>query len=498
MKTGLKHSIFAILSLLLIAGLTFGTARAAEPTESEISKSEPTEAETFEAEVSEEGTFKEETFKAEISEEGTFKEEISETETLVADTEADTEMADTEAEPVSLEGASVTAPDMEYTGQALTPEPTVTLNDVTLVRDRDYTVTYSNNVDVGTAGISVTGTGNYTGTAQGSFRITECVHAWGEWTIEKDATCTETGMQKRVCTKCDAAEIQEIAAKGHTEVIDEAVEATCTEKGLTEGSHCSVCGEVLKAQEEVEALDHDWQLKEVKKEPTCTAEGESLYVCKRCDAEKTEAVPKVDHTFVKDEVIPATCTEGGKTGGEHCSVCGLVLTAQKDLPPLGHRWDDGVVEDGKIKYTCTECGETKEEALPATEYKITKGAGITVIRGINSAISLACNGDISKFVSVEVDGKVVGAENYDVVSGSTVVTFNKAFVDSLREGTHTYRVNYIDGYAETTFNVKVQDVDSVKTGDSTPIRPVAVVMLISFCVVVLSVLVLCYSKKREF
>ena len=53
-------------------------------------------------------------------------------------------------------------------------------------------------------------------------------------------------------------ETEEIAAKGHTEVIDAAVEPTCTESGKTEGKHCSVCSEVLVAQTEIPAKGHDY------------------------------------------------------------------------------------------------------------------------------------------------------------------------------------------------------------------------------------------------
>ena len=45
-------------------------------------------------------------------------------------------------------------------------------------------------------------------------------------------------------------EQEEIPAFGHKEVKDEAVEATCTTAGKTEGSHCAICGKVLEKQEE--------------------------------------------------------------------------------------------------------------------------------------------------------------------------------------------------------------------------------------------------------
>ena len=73
-----------------------------------------------------------------------------------------------------ITGANVTIPQesYEYTGTEIKPEVTVTLSDGTgLIFGTDYTVSYEDNTDIGTATVNVTGRGNYTGKAKGSFGI---------------------------------------------------------------------------------------------------------------------------------------------------------------------------------------------------------------------------------------------------------------------------------------------------------------------------------------
>ena len=83
-----------------------------------------------------------------------------------------------------------------------------------------------------------------------------CTHEWGDRETLKAATCTEKGQTGVVCHKCGKVKDQQpIPAAGHAPVTDPAVAPTETTDGLTEGSHCGVCGAVLQAQEVIPMRD---------------------------------------------------------------------------------------------------------------------------------------------------------------------------------------------------------------------------------------------------
>ena len=79
-----------------------------------------------------------------------------------------------------------------YTGKEITPAPTIKYGDVTLVKDKDYTLTYADNVNVGTAKVSIAFIGNYSGTASTSFEITARIVSEDDKTIIIQAIPNQT------------------------------------------------------------------------------------------------------------------------------------------------------------------------------------------------------------------------------------------------------------------------------------------------------------------
>ncbi len=171
---------------------------------------------------------------------------------------------------------------------------------------------------------------------------------------EVSATCSAFGSYDEViyCSECDtelSREKKEITKLPHTEVVDEAVSPTCTEAGLTEGKHCSVCTEVIIAQETVGENGH--------------TDRNTDYTCDICTADLC-----TEHEVEIIPAVPATCTEAGLTEGKRCSLCGDILLAQETVGANGHNYavknTDGIYfaadadcENAATYFYSCACGE---------------------------------------------------------------------------------------------------------------------------------------------
>ena len=164
-------------------------------------------------------------------------------------------------------------------------------------------------------------------------------HNFGEWVTEKEATCTETGTQKRTCADCGYSETAEIAMIAHTLTHHEAVTPTCTTTGSIEYWECSACGKKFS-------------------DAACTIEVTDV------------TLPMAAHTLTKTDAKAATCTEAGNAEYWTCSVCkklfsdsegkNEITAASVVIPATGHTADatGWHGDDTDHWHVCTTCGET--------------------------------------------------------------------------------------------------------------------------------------------
>ena len=103
-------------------------------------------------------------------------------------------------------------------------------------------------------------------------------------------TCDEKGYTTYTCTCGDTYKDNYVNANGHTEVVDNAVGATCTKTGLTEGKHCSVCNKILVSQNIVPVSPHTEGKWIVDKEPTATNTGSKHTECTVCGKRLQEEI----------------------------------------------------------------------------------------------------------------------------------------------------------------------------------------------------------------
>ena len=287
----------------------------------------------------------------------------------------------------------------------------------------------------------------------------ECAHKWGEWSVSARSTCTTQGTKNRKCTKCNSVQTdfldigehqydgdnvvwtwngfdsatatlscitdnthirqvnanitneitkfsscteegvktytatvqidgntytstqnEMIAPLGHTEGIDEAVAATCQQTGLTAGTHCSVCKEIITAQQEIPAIGHDYDVENI----VWSWEGLNGATATVSCLTDSAHIRTITANLVNEITMPATCVkEGVKTYTATVVIDGVEYknTATDSVESNGHSWNDGevtrqasAVADGEMSYECLCCPQTKTEtfAYPLSREKWNK------------------------------------------------------------------------------------------------------------------------------
>lgn len=171
----------------------------------------------------------------------------------------------------------------------------------------------------------------------------------------------------------------------HVVVVDEAVTPTCTTSGLTQGSHCSLCGQVLTAQQVKAAYGHK-MTDDLGYAPTCTkaglSDGSHCSICGEVNVVQV-IIPALGHTKVTDRGYAATCTADGLTDGSHCSECNTVFVEQTVIP-AAHTWGEWEVTeptedtDGLKVRECSSCGDVDSEIIEALVHDHSKWALTTL------------------------------------------------------------------------------------------------------------------------
>lgn len=216
-------------------------------------------------------------------------------------------------------------------------------------------------------------------------------HEWGDKKQIREAGCVTTGEVQYTCQNCNEVKTETTPAKGHTIVTDKGVTPTCTQSGLTEGKHCSVCNEVIRKQKKLAPKKHH-AVTDKAVEATCSkeglTEGKHCSVCNQVLVEQKK-VRKKRHVLQKKKGTPATCTEYGWTDRIFCTVCNTVTQRRVRIAPLGHK----IVTDPAVEATCTQSGLTEGKHCSVckeviTEQKVIPAKGHTIVT--DKAVKATC------------------------------------------------------------------------------------------------------------
>ena len=162
-------------------------------------------------------------------------------------------------------------------------------------------------------------------------------------------TCTEIGWNAYdTCSRCDYTTYAELPALNHDLVNHDAKAPTCTEPGWNAYETCSRCNYTTYAEQP--ALNHDYQAVTV--EPTCEADGYTIFTCSRCkDSYTADPTDKLGHQF------GAWSPNGTGSQSADCLRQGCAHTGSTDCRKFTFR-----TAEGETLIFCPVCGQAENAA----------------------------------------------------------------------------------------------------------------------------------------
>ena len=260
-------------------------------------------------------------------------------------------------------------------------------------------------------------------------------HSYGNSVVTKQPTCTSEGTAIKTCTKCNATVTEKLPAKGHTAVTDKGYPATCTTAGKTDGSHCSVCGAVIKAQTTITATGHKSSGWIVDKAASIGVKGSKHKECTVCKKVlETAEIPALSRISIsKASVTLSTSTYAYDGKAETPSVTVKVggKTLKKDTDYTVSYSNNTKVGTAKVTIT----GKGNYTGSVSKTYSIKNDFKKATVSGISTKAFTGKN--ITQTITVKYNGKTLKKGTDYTVSYSNNKSIGTATVKIAGKGSYT-------------------------------------------------------------
>ena len=260
-------------------------------------------------------------------------------------------------------------------------------------------------------------------------------HSYGNSVVTKQPTCTSEGTAIKTCTKCNATVTEKLPAKGHTAVIDKGYPATCTTAGKTDGSHCSVCNTVIKAQTVINATGHKSSAWITDKAASIGVKGSKHKECTVCKKVlETAEIPALSRISIsKASVTLSTSTYAydGKTKTPSVTVKVNGKTLKKGTDYTVSYSNNTKVGTATVKIT----GKGNYTGSVSKTYSIKNNFKKATVSGISTKAFTGNN--ITQSITVKCNGKTLKNGTDYTVSYSNNKNIGTATVKITGKGSYT-------------------------------------------------------------